>query len=284
MAPLTLENALHWANSLLKQHGFIEEARLESELLLAHLLQKERVQLYTQNQQPLTLTQWEQYQALLQKRLAYWPVAYLMETREFYGLPFWVTPSVLIPRPETELLVEMALKKYQGQSGRLLDLGTGSGCIALSLLSNLPHFEADLVDISEEALFVAKKNAQQLHLETRIRFFQGDFFGPVAGQRYMFILSNPPYIAESEKATLQREVALYEPHHALFAPEEGLYFLKKIIQQSPEFLTRPGTLWLEMGQHQWKELLPYAKSCGYDQVSIKKDLAGIERILMGEIH
>ncbi len=281
----TVSEAVKWGIHTLKSAGFEEDVRLETELILAHLMKWTRIQIYTRSEDPLSCEQQEQFRFFVEERKKHVPLAYLLGYREFYGLSFHVTPEVLIPRPETEILVEEAIRlgaQLSGSTNRLLDLGTGSGCIALSLLKYLPEYTGDLLDISEKAIAIARQNADTLELTSRVQFFHGDLFEMLPSRSYSLILSNPPYIAPEVLPFLQAEVRLFEPYTALFSPDHGFSCLKKILISAISFLESPGALLLEMGQGQWNELLPFARQCGYDEVRILKDLAGVERVLICE--
>lgn len=275
----SIGNTLAQAISFLKKEGFQEDTRLEAELLLAYLLKCERLQLYLRNHEPVSLEIQEAYQKLLKKRSDFYPVAYLLGKWDFYGFSFLVSPEALIPRPETERLVEFALPLLKNQLGDLLDIGTGTGCIALSLLALLPKLQADLVDCSSSALALARENALRLEVLQRASLYEGSLFAPLPSKKYRLIVSNPPYIDPADYETLQAEVRLFEPKHALIAEEKGEALLRDILKQAPAYLLKGGSLLIEMGQNQWKSLLPFARSCGYHSIELRKDFAGIERFL-----
>lgn len=285
MSQKTIADAVKWGIYTLKSAGFENDVRLEVELLLAHLLHYTRLQLYSRSEETLTSTQAEEFQTLLQQRKKYLPLAYLLGHREFYGRLFGVSPAVLIPRPETEILVEEAIRLAQAnpsESRRILDLGTGSGCIGLSLLAELPDYTGDLLDISEEALQIARHNATKHGVFSRVSWIQSDLFEKLPQVRYTLIVSNPPYIDPAIRASLPPEVRLHEPPGALFSDERGLACSRQILKQSLSFLEPKGTLLLEMGAGQAEELLPFAHECGYDNIRVLNDLAGIKRVLVCE--
>lgn len=190
----TIQTILNWTRQYFLDKG-VENPRLDAEVLLSHILGKERLYLYVHFDQPLEETELSAFRMAVKRRAARLPVAYITGVREFMGLNFDVTPAVLIPRPDTEILVEAALSRLAlADSPCILDLGTGSGAICISMLANLPAARGVTVDISPDALEVARKNAVKHQVEDRLTFFQGDLFTPVEGQTFTAILSNPPYI------------------------------------------------------------------------------------------
>jgi len=250
----------------------IASARLEAELLLAHVLGGERLDLYRAVDRPVSEEEADAYRALLQRRARGEPVAYLTGRREFYSLDLRVTRDVLVPRPETELLVDRAREL---KPRRILDLGTGSGCIAIACAVKLPEAEVTATDVSAAALAVARGNAERHGVAGRIRFLEGDLYTPLApDERFDLIVSNPPYVRHGEA----ERVATHEPHLALYGGKDGLLVLGRLIADAPSHLESDGTLLSEIGEDQEKAVRALATAC-FARVVVEKDLAGRPRVL-----
>jgi release factor glutamine methyltransferase len=232
----------------------------------------ERVSLLAHPERVLSLEEGERFERLVVRRLAYEPIQYILGEQEFFGLLFEVTPDVLIPRPETEHLVEATLRL--SEKTRILDVGTGSGAIAIALAYHSPDSLVTAVDISPAALEVARRNAQRHGVVHRITFLQSDLLGSVAGQ-FDVVVSNPPYVAETE--ALEPQVDRYEPHSALYAGPTGLEIYQRLIPQAREHLKPGGWLLMEMGFGQSEALK--GLFCDWNQVSVSEDLQGIPRIV-----
>ena len=217
------------------------------------------------------------YQSLVSKRAQRIPLQHLTGRQMFMGLDFIVNEHVLIPRQDTEVLVEEVLKDLKPDA-QVLDMCTGSGCILISLLKLCDHVKGVGVDVSEEALGVAWKNAEQNKVEPL--FLQSDLFENVTG-RYDVIVSNPPYIRTAVIDKLQEEVKLHDPWIALDGKEDGLYFYRKIIEESSNYLKLHGRLYFEIGHDQGNEVKRLMEENGFDQVTVKKDLAGLDRVVWG---
>lgn len=274
---MTLAQALSVASRMLSSGG-IENAPLVCELLLRHVLKISKVQLYLDLDQILTLEQEEAFRQLVQRSLNGEPVAYITAHREFYGLDFYVDPRVLVPRPESELLVDMALdtaKRHDISS--IADIGTGCGAIAISLALNLPKANIYATDISTSALDVAIINRQKYRLEKRIRFLQGDLLEPLP-ESVDLIIANLPYVRNSE--IVPGSAISFEPHLALNGGSDGLKIISKLCHQAGNKLHPAGHLLMEIGQGQseavnelMRSLFPSA------MVEVKTDLNGIERVV-----
>ena len=220
------------------------------------------------------------YSDWLERRLKGEPVAYLLGYREFYGLNFKVSSAVLIPRPETELLVELALERLaEGPALSILDLGTGTGCIAVTLAKLRPLARVVAVDVSPEALAVAKENAAQ-HDAVHIEFQEGNWFAPVAGRRFDLVVSNPPYVGEGDPHISSGDLR-FEPRAALAAGSDGLEMLRNIIADAPKHLCAAGTLLLEHGYDQAIEVRSLLERQGFVDVATHEDLGGIPRVSLG---
>jgi len=252
------------------------EARLEARVLAAFAWNVNPAWLIAHDTDPLSDRQAAQFEALLARRLAGEPVAYLTGTREFYGRSFQVSPAVLIPRPDTELLVEQALARIpHEQTVDVLDLGTGSGCIAITLALERPHARVTAVDRSPAALAIARHNATTL--DARVEFLASDWFADLAGRRFDLIVSNPPYIAGADPH-LRRGDVRFEPLSALAAGQDGLDDLRRLISAACAHLKAGGTLLLEHGFDQADAVVELLRQHGFEQTCTLRDLAGLNRV------
>ncbi|OGS94078.1 MAG: protein-(glutamine-N5) methyltransferase, release factor-specific [Gallionellales bacterium RIFCSPLOWO2_02_FULL_57_47] len=255
-------------------------ARIEVQCLLQAVLQANRAWLLTHPEHQLDDQQYARYAALFERRLLGEPVAYLLGEREFYGLNFKVSPATLIPRPDTELLVDLALQHIPQQGRcRVLDLGTGSGAIALSIAHARPNAEVVAVDTSTAALEIAQLNAQRLDLKSA-RFLQGDWFSALHDERFDIVVSNPPYIAAGD-AHLARGDVRFEPRSALVSGAEGLDDIRRITAQAKAHLNPDGWLLFEHGYDQAAQVRALLQQAGFTAVFSARDLAGIERVSGG---
>lgn len=281
----TVGRLIPWAAEYLGGHG-VEAPRLCGELLLAHVLGCSRLDLYLHFEQPLQPQELALFKALILRRRGREPVDYILGCREFYGLEFLVGPGVLVPRPESEHLVEEALARLKGvQAPRILDLCTGSGAVALALAHERPDATVTGCDISPEALTWARRNAHNLGLEARVRWLLGDLWEPVAAGSGFFdiITANPPYVTTAEMAQLPPEVRDFEPHLALEGGTDGLDIARAIIGGAGAHLRPLGWLFMELGAGQAAQAKRLAQACGaFAEVSLVKDLADIERVLVCE--
>ena len=257
----------------------VETSRLDAEVLLAHALGIERIELYINKSMVLDEKKVTLFNSFIKQRADGCPVAYITGIKEFWSIPMKVTKDALIPRPETELVVERALEIIGDKTRRLdiLDLGTGSGCIATALAKELPNASFVLTDVSEEALSVARMNIE--FAKDRAKIYCGSLFDPVA-QKFDIIVSNPPYIPTGHRGLLCREITEHEPEVSLYGGKSGLDFIAKIIEDALLYLNPNGYLIMEMGLGQADKLRTIAEECGgYSEVIISKDLAGIERAI-----
>lgn len=219
--------------------------------------------------------------ALVARRLAGEPVARILGEWEFYGLPFLLGPATLVPRPETERLVDLALAQLGGEDGRVLDLGTGTGCIALSILVHAPGACAVAVDLSPDALVVARRNAERLGVADRIAFRQGSWLAPIAeDERFDVIVSNPPYIESAAIGTLMAEVRDHDPRLALDGGPDGLAPYRDILARARRHLAPGGLMAVEIGAEQGEAVSTLARSAGFSAVEVEKDLAGLDRVVL----
>jgi len=257
-----IQGILNVATEFLREKG-IESPRLCAEVLLSHQLKKNRIELYLEYDQPLNPLEIAGYRSLIKRRLEREPLQYIIGHQEFWSLDFLVSPSVLIPRPETELLIEEALKLSERNFFsdncylKILDLGTGSGVIAISLAKEIQNATLVASDISFEALTLAKDNARHHNLNSRIAFCQGDLWQPFSHTSFSFdmIISNPPYIPSEAFKALPPEVRNYEPRIALDGHENGMYFIERIIKESEMYLKPGGWLLIEMDPDQTERAL-----------------------------
>ena len=247
----------------------------EARLLLRHVLGLSLAALEAHPEGKVSPADTATFRALAARRAAGEPIAYLTGRREFYGLDFHVTPDVLIPREETELLVELAL---EAKAARILDLGTGSGCLAVAVAKELPQSEVTAVDVSAAALVLARENAARHG--ANVRFLQGDWFAPLPGERFELILANPPYVAEADPHLAQGDVR-FEPRSALAAGPDGLDDIRRIVSGAPAHLPPGGQLWFEHGYDQAPAVAALLRAAGFVDIGQRPDLAGILRVSGG---
>ena len=276
-----------WTAGYFSRHQ-VDSARSEAEILLAHSLGVRRIDLYLNHDQPLSDAELRQFKVLIKRRVGHEPLAYITGAREFWSLGLAVNPSVLIPRPETECLVEAVLpflEDADGPSRRVLDMGTGSGAIVIALAHEHPEHRYVAMDRSLAALQTARKNACAHELDHRIDWFCGDWDTALAPGRDAFdlIVSNPPYIRSRDLDGLQAEIRQHEPNLALDGSRDGLHCLRRIIATAHRFLKIGGWLALEMGYDQAEDVQALAKGVGcYDSIRIVKDYSGLDRVAVME--
>jgi release factor glutamine methyltransferase len=262
-----------------------ETPRLDAEVLLAHVLATDKVGLYLSFHNPVSSEAQSQLQALVQRRLKGEPVSYLIGRKEFWSLLFKVGPAVMVPRPQTETLVEEALKLFPSHSSPVvLDIGTGSGALAIALATELPHATLIATDICAETLAMARKNAASNRIMT-ITFLQGDLFAPVEGSGAAFdlIVSNPPYIAHDAIAALPAGIRDYEPHVALDGGPDGLACYRRIVAEAPRYLKPGGWLLLEVGEGQSQPLIKLiSQNTMFGAPETAHDLLHIERVVKAQ--
>ncbi len=279
---MKIRQALQQARQKLEQSAS-PNPRMDAETLLLHVLGRERAYLYAHPELELACGQLTAYFEALNSRASGMPLQHITGHQEFWGLDFKVSPATLIPRPETEHSVEAVLeiaRRAPAASLRIVDVGTGSGCIAIALASELAQAEIHAIDISPEALNLARENAQRLGFAGRISFWQGDLLLPLAaaGERFDVVVSNPPYVGEEEQETVQREVYQHEPKLAVFSGPSGLEIYRRLVPQAMAVLKPGGWLVMEIGysmEGRVKALL-----ADWDAIDVKPDLQGIPRVVV----
>ncbi|AKQ65055.1 Protein-N(5)-glutamine methyltransferase PrmC [Myxococcus hansupus] len=279
--PWTIRKVLTWTTQHFEKRQ-VDAPRLTAEILLSFVLKLSRVRLYVDLDRPLSKEELGAYRALIERRMAGEPTQYLTGVREFYNRPFKVDARVLIPRPETELLVEAALRMLPKDApGRALDVCTGSGCIAISLAAERPQATVIATDLSPDACALAQENAQALGVADRVTVLQGDLFAPVpADARFQVVVSNPPYIASGDIPGLSAEVRR-EPKLALDGGPDGLVAVRRVVTGARQWLEPGGLLAMEIGEDQGPALLELLRAAGYADVRVEKDLERRERMAFG---
>ncbi len=280
----TIRRVLAWAVDDLRGRGS-DTPRLDAELLLALVLHTNRIGLVVDADRPLGKDELAAYRALHKRRRAGEPVAYMLGAREFYGRSFRVDARVLVPRPDTEILVEVALERSRDRSlgARVLDLCTGSGCVAITYALERPTARVLGTDLSEDALAVARDNAHRLGAVPRAWFRASDVFSDLglAAPQFELITANPPYIPTSEKDELAVTIRDFEPHLALFGGDDGYRVTRRIVEEAPRFLATGGVLALEIGAGQSLDVERMLAERGFVELDRRRDYGGIERVVSG---
>lgn len=274
MKKWTILEILKWTTDYFAKQQ-LENSRLNAEYIIAHALACKRFDLYLRFEEIVEEADRKKIREMILARAAHIPLQYVLGETEFYGYKFWVDKSVLIPRPETEYLVEKIISEI-GTAHQILDLGTGSGAIAITLKKELPQLQVSAVDISEAALKTAKKNAAENQVE--IDFILSDLFAN-CNKKYDVIVSNPPYIPAAEYHALSAEIKDNEPKIALLAADEGLYYYQKILKQAAQYLKPNGKIYLEIGHDQAAKIKKIAENVGFSEIEIVKDLNEFDRII-----
>ena len=275
----TVRSLLAWAREWLAKKG-VDSPRLDAELLLSHALSCSRTRLYVDFDKPLSAEELARVKPLFQRRGNREPVAYILGVREFYGRPFRVRPGVFIPRPETELLVQLALEALPAEA-RVLDLCAGSGAVGVSIAAELPDARADLVEAAAAAAAAARENGEAL-APGRVRVFVGDLFAALPEPaRYHAVVANPPYVPERDRARLAPEIVSHEPTEALFAGEDGLAVIRRIVSHAGSWLEPRGLLAIEIDPPLSAKVCDLFAEAGFAHVRVVKDLAGLDRHVAG---
>lgn len=278
----TIASLVKWAIDDFRTRG-IENPRLDAELLVAHALDIDRMRVILDGARPLEGAELDKLRNLVKRRRAYEPIAYLRGTREFYGLQFRVDKRVLVPRPDTETLVDVALARstHVSMCMRQLDLCTGSGCVAIAMAKQRPTAQVVATDVSADALTVARDNALRLGAYN-VAFAQGDLFEPVANaRRFDVITANPPYIPSGDIAGLMPDVREHEPKLALDGGDDGLVLVRRIVEAAPNHLEPGGLLALEIDSKEAADTAELLTKAGFTDVRVTRDLAKLERVVSG---
>jgi release factor glutamine methyltransferase len=277
---MTWREAITAATQRLTADPYLAETPArDAELLLLHLLGASRATLFAHPDHELSYPDQLRYETTIARRLNYEPIQYITGEQEFYGLALHVTPAVLIPRPETEHLVEAVLERLpEDQPLHILDVGTGSGAIAIALAIHLPQSHLTAVDLSPAALSIAQTNAQQHHVAERIRFLESDLLSSLPSEKFDAIVSNPPYIPEADRPTLHPQVRDHEPAQALFAANNGFAIYERLVPAAHAALNPGGLLALEIGYGQRDRIANLLY--GWQEVSFVEDLQGIPRVAL----
>ncbi len=281
--PWSIKRVLAWATDDFKRRGN-KSARLDAELLLSEALGFDRIKLIVEAERPLADDELGRYRALIKRRRASEPIAYILGRREFFALPIVVDRRVLIPRPDTEILVETALRGTRERHlyGRMLDLCTGSGCVAIAFAKERPTWRVTAVDVSPDAASVARENVQRAGVVHNVAVLEGDLFAALAeGAEFELITANPPYIPSAEIAGLDADVRDFEPRLALDGGADGLHVTRRLVGEAIRYLSPGGLLALEGGFDQAPAVAALLEASGFSQIARSKDLAGVERVVSG---
>ncbi len=281
--PWSIKRVLAWATDDFKRRGN-KSARLDAELLLSEALGFDRIKLIVEAERPLADDELGRYRDLIKRRRACEPIAYILGRREFFALPMRVDRRVLIPRPDTEILVETALRGTRERHlyGRMLDLCTGSGCVAIAFAKERPTWRVTAVDLSPDAATVARENVQRAGVVHNVAVLEGDLFAALPeGAAFELITANPPYIPSAEIAGMDADVRDFEPRLALNGGADGLHVTRRLIGEATRFLSPGGLLALEGGFDQAPAVAALLAESGFGEIVRSKDLAGVERVVSG---
>jgi len=288
MSEWTIQKLLNWTTEYLTGKG-VDAPRLSAELLLSNVLGLKRIELYTQYNRMVEQEHLARLRELVKRAGQHEPVAYLVGRAEFYSIEFEVTPDCLIPRPETELLVQRSIELLRLRAGphQVCDLCTGCGVIAVAIAKNVPDAKVIATDLSEAALGVAAKNVRKYGLDDRVELLRGDLFEPLIPQLDMapfdLIVCNPPYVSAAEYEKLEKNVKDYEPRTALYGGEDGLELYRRIAEQVGRFLDSDGALLLEIGHEQGSAVRALLEQTGlFEIIKVDKDLSSHDRIVMAQ--
>jgi len=280
---LTVLDVLNKSNDYLNKKG-IESPRMNAELLLADILKCKRLELYLMYDRPLTEKELTEYREYLKRRSTFEPAQYIIGTVEFYGLEFKVSPAVLIPRPETEILVEAVINSVNKEDElRIMDIGSGSGNISIAIAVNLPNAFVTGIEISESAIKVAEENLKKYDLNKRVSFLNYDILSVNRDELsdYDIIVSNPPYVSKADYGKVQKEILNYEPDIAVTDFDDGYKFYREIISLSAQILKPNGKIFLEIAQGQSKKISEFMKENNFKEISIVQDYQKIDRVIYG---
>lgn len=281
----TIGRVVRWAAEDFRSRG-IENPRLEAELLLGHAIDLPRMRIILESERVLETTQLARFREIVKRRRSGEPVAYIRGYKEFYGRTFRVDRRALIPRPDTEILVETAMRRGSAcsMSAKILDLCTGSGCVAITLAREWPTVRIDAVDLSPDAIALSRENSERIGTVFQIRWVAGDLFAQLdpACDLYDIITANPPYIPQGEISVLQADIRDFEPQLALDGGEDGMAITRRIVGESPRFLEPGGVLAVEVGAGQAEAVAGLFRQAGFVQIERTRDYGGHERVVSGE--
>ncbi|UCH65093.1 MAG: peptide chain release factor N(5)-glutamine methyltransferase [Ignavibacterium sp.] len=282
---LTVLDVINSSTEYLNKKG-IESARTNAELLLADVLHCKRLDLYLMYDKPLSESELNEYRQYLKRRSVYEPLQYITGKVEFYGLDFIITPSVLIPRPETEILVELVINSIKtDREVKILDIGCGCGNIGIAIAANLPNAKVSGIDISKDAISIAEENTVNHNLQSRVNFRCVDILNTSAEKLliYDIVVSNPPYVSKLDYETLQKEIKNFEPEIAVTDVSDGFSFYKSITPLAKQILNKPGKIFYELGQGQSKQVKKILEENGFKKISIIQDYGKIDRVISGVV-
>ncbi len=274
---MKIGDLLNQATDLLRENK-IRSCVLDAQLLLAHYLKVDK--LFVINNRKCDLAEYDGYFDLLSRRAAHEPMAYILGEKEFMSLNFYVDNNVLIPRPDTEVLVEAVMDIVKNKRKKAIDIGTGSGCIGVSLLNYCKHLSVVGADVSEEALSIAKKNAESNKVAKRFSTLKCDILNEIPDKKFDIIVSNPPYIQPEVIETLETDVKDYEPYGALYGGEDGLDFYRRISKIGKDILNDKYLIAFEVGHTQGDAVMEILKNDGYENITAIKDLSGTDRVIL----
>ena len=278
---LTVLEAINLSTEFLEKKE-IESPRINAELLLAHALNCKRLDLYLSYDRPLNEDEVKLYREFIRRRIKSEPLQYIIGKVEFYGIEFNVNPSVLIPRQETEILVETIINSVNKDGSlKILDVGVGSGNISISLAKHLPYSKITATDISEQALETAKANAEMNNVLEKINFIKHDILSHNLNDEFDIVVSNPPYISREEFPQLKDELKVYEPQNALTDFSDGLNYYRIISSKAKEFVKSKGKIFFEVGQGQVEDVKKILAENNFNEISIVKDYLKIDRVISG---
>jgi release factor glutamine methyltransferase len=277
----TILSVIQWTTEYFKKKG-LPEARAAAEILLGHVLGLERIQLYLNFDRPLSPSELAAYRTFIQRRSAGEPVQYITGRQEFWSLSFKVTPAALIPRPETELLVEEGVRLLKDvEEPKVLELGVGCGAVSIALIKEIGRGSFTATDISPSALFLARENRDRLGASGRLSLICCDLFQAFQpSPEFHLIVSNPPYVSGEDYLRLPKEIKEFEPKYALDGGKDGLAIIRRIIKEAHRFLLSEGHILVEIGERQGPAVLEFTRQVGvYDEIRVLRDYAGKERVL-----
>jgi release factor glutamine methyltransferase len=280
--PWTIARVLKWAADDFRKRQN-PSPRLDSELLLAHALKSDRVRLVLDSERELDEPSLARYRELIRRRRSGEPIAYILGQREFYGLAFAVDRRALVPRPDTEPLVEVALERTRSRSmhGHALDLCTGTGCVALAFAKARPTWRVTATDLALETAELAWENVRRLGLVFTVAVAVGDLFAPVTGRKFDLVLANPPYVPSGDIAGLEADVRDFEPRLALDGGADGLDLVRRVVAAAPQHLVPGGVLAVEIGHDQGTRTRELFEQAGFQGISLRRDYGGRERVVSG---